>query len=50
MDRTLTVHRHMPEGYLLAVVAEAGERVRAEPFAEIELEVGVLLGADPDEP
>lgn len=49
MDRTLTVHRHTPEGYLVALRAAADERVRAEPFAAIELRVGVLLGDDPDE-
>ncbi|HEX4417204.1 MAG TPA: Uma2 family endonuclease [Kofleriaceae bacterium] len=46
VDRTLTVHRHMPDGYLVALRAEAGERVRAEPFDAIELAVGVLLGDD----
>ncbi len=49
MDRTLTVHRHTPEGYLVALRAEAGERVRAEPFGAIELQVAVLLGEDPDD-
>jgi len=49
-DRTLTVHRHMAEGYLVALRATAGERVRAEPFDAIELHVAVLLGEDPDEP
>jgi Uma2 family endonuclease len=50
-DRTLTVHRHTAEGYLIVLRAAAGERVRAEPFAAIELEVAVLLGDDPaDDP
>lgn len=49
MDRTLTVHRHTPDGYLVALRAEAGERVRAEPFGAIELQVAVLLGEDPDD-
>jgi Uma2 family endonuclease len=48
LDRTLTVLRHGAEGYLIALRAEAGERVRAEPFAEVELLVGVLLGEDPE--
>jgi len=48
VDRTLTVYRHMPDGYLVALRAEAGEHVRAEPFAAIELHGGVLLGDDPD--
>lgn len=46
-DRTLTVHRHTDGGYLLALRAEAHERVRAEPFDAIELEVALLLGDDP---
>jgi hypothetical protein len=48
VDRTLTVHRHGPDGYLIALRAEASERVRAEPFAAVELPVGQLLGDDPD--
>lgn len=50
VDRTLTVHRHTPDGYLVALRAEADEHVRAEPFDAIELHVAVLLGDDPDEP
>jgi Uma2 family endonuclease len=46
VDRTLTVHRHMPDGYLVALRAEASERVRAEPFDSIELYMSVLLGSD----
>ena len=49
LERTLTVHRHTADGYLLALRAEAGERVRAEPFDAIELQVAVLLGEDPDD-
>lgn len=48
VDRTLTVHRHTADGYLVALRAEAGERVRAEPFADVELQVSVLLGDDDD--
>lgn len=47
IDRTLTVHRHMPDGYLVALRAEEHESVRAEPFDAIELSVAVLLGGDP---
>jgi Uma2 family endonuclease len=47
VDRTLTVHRHTPEGYLLALRAEEGETVRAEPFEAVEPDVRVLLGGDP---
>lgn len=50
VERSLTVHRHHPDGYVIALRAEASERVRAEPFAAIELHVAVLLGDDPDEP
>lgn len=49
LERTLTVHRHTSEGYLVALRAAADERVRAEPFDAIELHVGVLLGDDIDE-
>ena len=49
VDRTLTVHRHTADGYLVALRASADERVRAEPFDAIELQVGALLGDDPDE-
>jgi Uma2 family endonuclease len=46
LDRTLTVHRHTPEGYLVVLRAGADERVRAEPFEAIDLHVGHLLGDD----
>lgn len=48
VDRTLTVHRHTPDGYLVVIRAAEDETVRAEPFDAIELAVRVLLGADPD--
>lgn len=41
---TLTVLRWTEEGYLTALTAKRGERIRAEPFAAIELNVGVLFG------
>ncbi|WP_437591151.1 Uma2 family endonuclease [Sorangium sp. So ce1000] len=43
-EETLTVHRWTSEGYLVALRAERGERIRAEPFDAIELQVGVLFG------
>ncbi|WP_437308451.1 Uma2 family endonuclease [Sorangium sp. So ce388] len=43
-EDTLTVYRWTPEGYLVALRAERGERVRAEPFDAIELQIGVLFG------
>lgn len=49
-DRTLTVYRHTPEGYLVAVRAEAHEVVRAEPFGDIEIFVGALFGDEPEPP
>ncbi len=39
-----------PDGYLLALRRGRAARVRAEPFADIELKVGVLFGDDEDEP
>ena len=49
VDRTLSVHRHTADGYLVALRAEGHERVRAEPFDAIELHVAVLLGDDPED-
>ncbi len=46
---TLRVFRWTPEGYLVALTAQAGQRVRAEPFGAIELQVGVLFGGDPED-
>lgn len=48
-QRTLRVHRWTPEGYLVVLSAQSGQRVRAEPFDAIELQVGVLFGDDPDD-
>src|SRR4029077_20699341 len=41
--RTLQVFRLTPYGYLVALTAQAGQRVRAEPFDAVELESGVLF-------
>lgn len=49
VERTLTVHRHTSEGYVIALRGGAVERVRAEPFDAVELHVGVLLGDDPED-
>jgi len=49
VNETLSVHRWHADGYLEVLVAERGERVRAEPFGDIELSVGVLFGDEPDE-
>ncbi|MBI5482381.1 MAG: Uma2 family endonuclease [Deltaproteobacteria bacterium] len=42
--RTLTVLRWATEGFLTIMTAEAGERARAEPFDEIELDVAGIFG------
>jgi hypothetical protein len=43
------VHRWHADGYLEVLAAERVQRVRAEPFDAIELDVGVLLGDDEGE-
>jgi Uma2 family endonuclease len=48
-EETLTVYRWTAEGYLVALTADRDERVRAEPFGEVELSVGALFGDDDDE-
>lgn len=40
----LTVYRWAPEGFTVVLSAERGERVRAEPFGEVELDVEALFG------
>jgi Uma2 family endonuclease len=50
VDETLAVHRWHPDGYVEVLIADRGERVRAEPFDALELSVGVLFGDDSDEP
>lgn len=47
-ERVLVVHRHEADGYLVVLTASSGETVRAEPFADVELRVGMLFG-DEDE-
>jgi Uma2 family endonuclease len=50
-EETLAVHRWGPDGYIEVLAAQRGERVRAEPFDAVELQVGVFFGDDePDEP
>ena len=49
-EETLSVYRWTPEGYVEILAAERGERVHAEPFDAIPLDVGILFGdADEDE-
>jgi Uma2 family endonuclease len=47
-EKVLVVHRLEPNGYLVATTASSGETIRAEPFQDVELRVGVLFG-DEDE-
>ncbi len=47
-EETLAVHRWHPDGYVEVLVADRSERVRAEPFPEVEIVVGVLFGDDDD--
>jgi Uma2 family endonuclease len=49
VDETLAVNRWSADGYVEVLIAERRERVRAEPFGDIELHVGVLFGDEPDE-
>jgi len=41
--KTLTVLRHEPDGYKVALSATVGDTVRAEPFDAVELDVGLLF-------
>ncbi|HEX4422783.1 MAG TPA: Uma2 family endonuclease [Kofleriaceae bacterium] len=50
LEASLVVMRATPDGYATVLQARRGELVRAEPFEQIELTVGVLLGDDPPEP
>lgn len=45
-DEILIVLQWTAKGYLELLTAQRGERVRAEPFLEIELPVGGLFGED----
>lgn len=48
-DESLTVLQWTAKGYLEILAAQRGERGRAEPFAAVDLQVGVLFGDDEDE-
>lgn len=41
---TLTVYRHVAQGYVVALVAGRGDVVAAEPFEHAMLRVGGLFG------
>ena len=49
VDETLAVYRWHPDGYVEVLIADGEERVRAEPFGDLELKVSTLFGADDDE-
>jgi Uma2 family endonuclease len=49
VEETLAVSRWSPDGYVEVLTTERGESVRAEPFADVELVVGVLFGDDPED-
>lgn len=46
---SLAVYRWTPDGYLLVLTAESVERVRAEPFGDVELSVRDLIVGDEDD-
>jgi Uma2 family endonuclease len=48
-EETLAVYRWHPDGYLEVLVGERGQRVRAEPFDALTIEIGVLFGAEDEE-
>ena len=48
--QTLVVYRWDERGYLAILTARAGESVRAEPFDEVVLSVGILFGDDDTDP
>lgn len=48
-ERTLTVFRWEPNGYLVVLTAAAGDVVRAEPFEAVELRVSTLFGVEDDD-
>lgn len=44
VGHTLFVHRWAADGYLVVATAEAGERIHAEPFDAVELDIDELFG------
>jgi Uma2 family endonuclease len=44
MNETLTVHRWAEPGYMAILLAERGERVHAEPFDAVEIDLDELFG------
>jgi Uma2 family endonuclease len=48
-EKMLLVYRWASEGYMVVLTASSGDRVRAEPFTELELDVSELFGDESDE-
>lgn len=48
-QETLTVYRWHADGYIEVLIAERDQGVRAEPFGDVELKIGILFGDDDDE-
>ncbi|MBX3156495.1 MAG: Uma2 family endonuclease [Deltaproteobacteria bacterium] len=48
-EKMLLVHRWDTAGYTVVLTATSGDRVRAEPFEAIELDVAELFGDETDE-
>jgi Uma2 family endonuclease len=48
-EKMLLVHRWAPDGYTVVLAARSGDRVRAEPFEAVELDVSELFGDEADE-
>lgn len=49
VEEVLTIYRWTDDGYLVVLVAGVDDRVRAEPFDAIELDVGALFGRERDD-
>ena len=49
VEQLVEVYRHTPAAYELVYTAAAGEVVRLEPFASVELATDVIFGITPDE-
>lgn len=49
IEHVLTVHRWTERGYLIALVAKAGDTIRAEPFDSVELRLSALFGLEDDD-
>ena len=47
-ERVILDYDHRPDGYLVRTIT-AGDVLRAEPFAAVELRTGVIFGDEDDE-